>query len=419
MADRPLPVWDDQVHAIFGRWRNAYGQEISAWRKRTRVPAPEKRSGKSIWSIQYLSDVRRLLQSWSLLGRAAGDVRRLDRAGRGVFAADLLAHLDGLKDDRIKTGADLIVQAARGYLRDDRGAWKQRYEPCQIIVFEDLTRYRMRTDRPRRENSQLMRWSHRAILGEVTMQGQLYGLHVTDVAAAFSSRFHAATGTPGVRCHAITRHDLTDPFMRELLAREVPGFDPAKAKPGDLVPLSGGEIFVAPAVAGGLVRLHADVNAAQNLQRRFWSRHGQAFRLPARRMTMGGKVSWVPMRLGERLQGALGGYGLLEPTGHDSGSCRWRPLSPAAWRKLVGNQVDEEEEASAGLIDQPEDEMLAELEDEMLERSGEVVVFFRDPSGVVQPEALWYPARVFWSMVWRNKTLAALRHTACGGNAAA
>jgi hypothetical protein len=416
-AEVLLPIWDDKVKAIFGRWRSTYGLELSAWRQRTRAPSPDKRSGKSIWSIQHLTDARRLLQGWSLLGREAGDVRRLDR-GRGVFAADLLAHLDGLKEDRIKTGADLIVQAARGYRRDEKGRWEQAYAPCRLLVFEDLARYRMRTDRPRRENSQLMRWAHRAIVGEVEMQGQLYGLHVTDVSAAFSSRFHAASGAPGLRCHALTRRDLADPFMRELLTREVPDFDPAQAAPGDLVPLPGGELFVAPAADGGLVRLHADLNAAQNLQRRFWTRHGEAFRLPARRMTINGQERWVPQRLGERLKGALGGYGMLEPTGHESGSCRWRPLSPAAWRRLAGGQAEEAEEPVAADTDAPEDERLAELEDELLERSSEVVVFFRDPSGIVLPDGLWYPMETFWSIA-RTKTMAALRRASCGSAAAA
>ena len=64
------------------------------------------------------------------------------------------------------------------------------------------------------------------------------------------------------------------------------------------------------------------------------------------------------------------------------------------------------------------DEQLAELEEELLERSGEVEVYFRDPSGVVQPAEFWYPARTFWSIV-RAKTLAALRQASCGGRTAA
>ncbi len=56
--------------------------------------------------------------------------------------------------------------------------------------------------------------------------------------------------------------------------------------------------------------------------------------------------------------------------------------------------------------------MLAELEEELMERSGEIVVFFRDPSSVVLPSELWYPTCTFWSIV-RAKTLTALRRDSC------
>ena len=51
-----------------------------------------------------------------------------------------------------------------------------------------------------------------------------------------------------------------------------------------------------------------------------------------------------------------------------------------------------------------EDEEMARLEEESLELTGEVVVFFRDPSGVILPAELWYPAKSFWSIV-KAKTL--------------
>lgn len=400
-AGLPLPLWDAHVGEASRRWRDAYGLELAAWRRATRARSLDKRSGKSAWAIQHLTDARRLLVGWSLLGQRSGDVRRLDRERRGVFAAGLLAHLDGLKDDRIKTGADLIVQAARGFVRDERGRWERRHEPCPIVVFEDLARYRTRTDRPRRENSQLMRWAHRAIVEQAAMQGELYGLFTTDVGAAFTSRYHAASGTPGVRCRALARHDLEDGFLRELIGRENPGLDLAGLAPGDLVPMGGGGLFVCLGRDGRPVRVHADLNAAQNLQRRFWGRHGEAFRLPAQRVAADGGERWVPARFGERLRGALGGHGWLEPTGHESGSCRWRPLTAAEWRREGGGGAAEEGEEG-------EDVELADLKEELAVRGGAVTVFFRDPSGVVLPSDLWLPQKTFWSMV-KARTTAALR----------
>lgn len=58
-------------------------------------------------------------------------------------------------------------------------------------------------------------------------------------------------------------------------------------------------------------------------------------------------------------------------------------------------------------MDDPDLEELLGLEEEALERSGETVVFFRDPSGVILPSGLWYPSATFWSIV-KAKTAAAL-----------
>lgn len=55
-----------------------------------------------------------------------------------------------------------------------------------------------------------------------------------------------------------------------------------------------------------------------------------------------------------------------------------------------------------------DDEELAGLAEEAMEKSGQVRVFFRDPSGEILPEKLWYPAISFWSIT-RQKILTALK----------
>lgn len=421
-AGSPQPVWDGLVRTCSAAFRTEFGLIVADWRKRTKVRDAAKQAGKSMWSLQHLMEVRRFLQSWSLAGRASGDIRRLDREQGGVFARRLLDHINNLKEDRLKTGADLIVQAARGLRRDATGAWVPAYRPCHVVLFEDLSRYRMRTDRPRRENSMLMKWAHRSVPQEVAMQGELYGLldrrqgrggsrprgfalfgFCMETGAAFSSRYHADTMTPGVRCHALRGEDFDNPAFRDLLQRETPSLAFEDLHPGDLVPLQGGEQFVCLAPSGGLVRVHADINAAHNLQRRFWTQHGDAFRLPTGRVEVSGALNWVPRALGKRLLGALGGHGCLQPTGHESGSCRWRPLSAAAWRRLAGESPDPADDAPG----KEEDQELTGLAEEALERSGERVVFFRDPSGVVLPPHLWYPAATFWGIV-RQRTVGRL-----------
>jgi len=58
--------------------------------------------------------------------------------------------------------------------------------------------------------------------------------------------------------------------------------------------------------------------------------------------------------------------------------------------------ADAEAEEIAGLVEE------ADLQ------TGKVEVFFRDPSGVVLPADLWYPARGFWGIV-SSRTVAALK----------
>lgn len=219
------------------------------------------------------------------------------------------------------------------------------------------------------------------------MQGELYGIHVCYTSAAFSSRYHAKTHAPGIRCRSLTKKDLHDPFMIEILERENPSLRTAHCEAGDLVPLSGGEIFVSLNAEGDISRTHADINAAQNLQRRFWTRHGDTFRLPCRRAHLDGKELWIPRTLGKRVKGALGSFGYLMPTGHKSGSCRWKTITPARWKALSGAEVPQEE-LTEELVD------LAAIAEEALELNDEYQTFFRDPSGL----DLWFPTAQFWGM---------------------
>ncbi len=397
LAGAPQDAWRVAVDTAKEQYRARLGAHIGAWRSATGGRQPGKVMGKTVWAIDHLTDIRRTLMGWSLLGESSGDIRRQDREKRGIFGANLLRHLDNMKDDRIKTGSDLIVQAARGYLREQSGKWARRYEPCHAVLFEDLTRYRMKTDRPRRENSQLMLWSHRQIPEQVKMQGELYGIHTCDTGAAFSSRYSAMSMTPGVRCRSLRAGDLEDPVLRAVIEEENPGIRWDALRPGRLVPLSGGEIL-AYLSNGGVANIHADVNAAQQLQRRFWTRHGEAFRLPCVKVRHQEAERWLPKSFGKRLAGALGGSGWLVPTGHESGSCRWE--------KTKARPVKTQKSDESGQNDR-ESALLEDIEEQILETSGEVMVFFRDPSGFVLPAELWYPSKVFWSIV-KAKTGAAL-----------
>jgi hypothetical protein len=173
--------------------------------------------------------------------------------------------------------------------------------------------------------------------------------------------------------------------------------------PGNLVPWLGGEIFACVDSDGKLARIHADINAAQNLQRRFWTRYAEPFRIPCNLVREEDQEYWVPRNLGKRLHGAMEGAGLLVPTGHDSGSCRWEAVTKQRYRKLGGGTGGDE----GGSADLNIEELEA-LAEAAIERSGQYETFFRDPSGHVLPHELWYSSKTFWSIV-KAKTRKALK----------
>jgi hypothetical protein len=413
LADAEPSVWENAVLKQRAHLEAWLGERMSQWRRRTRPRANgtadhrERRGyhgGKSMWSVQYLTDVRRLLLRWSLHGRQSGHIRRQDRK-QGVFSAHLLGHINALKDDRTKTGADLIVQAARGMARDSNGHWHQAYAPCPVILFENLARYRFKTDRPRRENSQLMRWAHREIYREATMQAEAYGIRVIDTAAGFSSRYHAKTGAPGLRVRRVSQHDLDDQGIRHQMLEvleNLPGVS-RELHVGDLVPWQGGPDFVTLAPGGQLlVVVHADINAAQNLQRRLWMRHTDAYRMAAGELDGAGQETWVPNPLGSRLQGALielgatSGYAHLVAAPNGDGYVV-SPMRKADWVRAVGAGTELDDESDTRKDEDRDADMLDDLGTAVRTRTTET--FFRDPSGIVLPADRWYPAKAFWGRV--------------------
>ncbi|NQT40732.1 MAG: type V CRISPR-associated protein Cas12b [Planctomycetes bacterium] len=406
-------TWQSKADEIYRAVETRLGEQIGQWRKRTRPRATdqadrlERRAyagGKSAWPLEYLDNVRRFLIGWSLHGRQYGQINRLDRERRGTFAAGLLTHINALKQDRVKTGSDLIVQAARGFVPGEHKGWVRQYAPCRLILFEDLARYLFRKDRSRAENSRLMKWSHRNIVAETEMQAEVYGLVVRKIGAGYSSRFHARSGAPGYRSRVLTAADLESPWMiRQLQGLADQLHIPVdQFTPGTRVPWEGGEEFVSLTPDGKSVVIHADINAAQNLQRRFWTRHGDAYRIMAMEVKHGALTAWYPDSQGVRLRGSLStvvgddGYARLVPADDGDG---WvlEKVTRAQWRRATGTQAtDSGEEA----VDELDLQMADATGDEAaLERGAGRRAFFRDPSGLVLREDRWYEAKVYWGQV--------------------
>lgn len=138
--------------------------------------------------------------------------------------------------------------------------------------------------------------------------------------------------------------------------------------------------------------IHADINAAQNLQRRFWGRCGEAFRLACKQID--DTTSYLPS---SELTGRL--LGAAQAATGLKGPFYLRELSSGQRYRL--DQVDK----GTGKACEPDREQFAdddpyvELE-EILEAFGsERQTFFRDPSGVIFNMNDWIPTKQFWSIV--------------------
>lgn len=267
-------AFEVQIHFLDERMK-----EFRSSEKTAKNAHREYEPGKSFWSISYLENIRKLIMAWNAQGRKIDSDNQLMNREYGVTATHLLEHINHLKEDRIKTGADMIVQAARGmFYNDEKKCWVQKYEPCHMIIFENLSRYRFSSDRPKAENSKLQKWSHREIVEEVKRQAALYGISVyADTDAMYTSKFYYKNDAPGIRADRLSQNDFdNEKKLKEGILKSLPQEfqnNADKLKIGSLVPSEIGSIFVTMDQEGQLVEMNADMNAACNLQKRFWGRH--------------------------------------------------------------------------------------------------------------------------------------------------
>jgi len=393
-AELDVPLWQSTVITAHRELEAIVSQAFSTWRTSSRHRGRGV-GGKSMWSLEELDQTRKLLISWSKRAREPHAINRLDRNER--FAQRLLTHLQRLKADRLKETANLIIMAALGYKYDSpEKGWLPVFPACQLILFEDLSRYRFKMDRSRSENSKLMNWAHRSIPREVYMQGQVFGLMVGHVPSEFTSRFHARTGAPGIRCHVVTQADLDGrTAMLKLVDQDFLAEVRDELQPGDLLPFRGGEIFVSlngsTEKERALNRLHADINAAQNLQRRFWSRYPQdPIRISAQRITADQEIAYEPKTT--KMKESMGkGFFQEFEISKSHHVYKWNSSGKLGGKKRIADSKDMEE-----TDDLAEEAAAAE------ELMDGYVTLFRDPSGYYRASDLWVPQVDFWGMVTRR-----------------
>ncbi|MGH9487461.1 MAG: type V CRISPR-associated protein Cas12b [Terriglobales bacterium] len=261
--------------------------------------------GLSIARIEQLIDLRRRWQSLNqALRRQPGvpppPAAELRQHPIPDPCPDILRKLDQIREQRVNQTAHLILAEALGVrLRrpaGERGANSPadrhgRYEsfrpPVDLIVIENLSRYRTSQGRAHSENSSLMQWCHRQVAHKLAELAEPFGIPVLDTPAAYSSRFCSFTGAVGFRATEVTPADRGRFPWRKLLkeasdegagasteskqvAKLFQQLDELNADHGKrstrtlLAPQAGGPIFVR-AVAGKHETMQADLNAAINL----------------------------------------------------------------------------------------------------------------------------------------------------------
>jgi IS605 OrfB family transposase len=305
-----------KANELFNKHENELAHKIKTWRKESK--AHMKRDyygGKSMWMIEYITEIRTLLLRWSNHPSKAGKVMRQDKEKFGTVCKQLLKHINNLKEDRIKTGADLLIQSSRGFVyNEETHTWIEKFKPCNVIVLEDLSSYKFDTGKTKHENKSLMKWAHREILAQIKWQAQLYGISIYDSTdARYTSKFYAKTNAPGIRCKSLKKEDFEEGKLLDWQNR-ISDYTEAeinRLKIGDIIPFEGGELF-ATLDDGKLKIIHADINASWNLQRKFWGRHTDLLNL---KTYLSDRQLYVKNDLNEnkRLNGALKKTGFNNP----------------------------------------------------------------------------------------------------------
>ena len=390
------------------------------------------RGGLSMARLNFLDEVKSFVRKWSCRSRWPGDVRRLAQDAK--FDRQDTEHLDHLREHRAKLIAHADVAQALGFEQDlRRGVWRfpttngelwhrperghfyieengeltQVAAPddisredaahphpahivAHVLVYEDLSRYLMRADRPKNENAGLARWSHRRILKYAQHVGGLFGTPVATVLAAYSSRFCSHCGAPGCRAsrfdpswldqqwirRIMQSTDIRDMAMKAIateveqrLQNEPTAYANRESWPWVL--RDGGTHFVCASRNCQVSQrpIDADENAAANIG--LWFLRGiDDFRV---KIDASGKPSrallYTPIARFEHIPDADAPY--------------WQAARAAttARKRKVKESLQEQEVSS--------------------EDDGAGAWLFRDPSGNAFPAGRWYEPRCFWGEVAR------------------
>lgn len=250
--------------------------------------------GLSIARLSQLEEWRKCLQSMNrVLGETPGEKPVVGWQSRDMGVIDpcpaLRTKIDNVREQRVNQIAHMIAAQALG-LRlkpsrdgknpDGRDIVHGEYEPIpgrapvDFVVMENLSRYLMKTERPRSENTTLMQWSHRQIAAKVQqILEEVFGIPVLFAQPAYTSKFDSLTSAPGFRAMAWNKVSDKDAAILDapLVAAYRYVFDKLEKEPpvrGFSLyaphPQNGGEYFISVHNGETSVR-NADINASANI----------------------------------------------------------------------------------------------------------------------------------------------------------
>ena len=275
-----------------------------------KAPCIRGQRGLSMERLEQLEGLRKLFLRYNRsLDKKPGQPSNVGfgfQHDSGEPCLQLLEKIDRMKEQRINLTAHLILAQALGVrLREHQLAAAEResrdihgeYEvipdrkPVDFIVMENLDRYLTSQGRAPSDNRRLRKWAHRAVRDKLKMLAEEpFGIPLVEAAAAYSSRFCAKAGHPGMRCE---ERPALDAYLREQLKKRAKT-PPAKGRVDHreiyrrlleqfaaleksnavrkaassklprtlLLPKAGGPLFL-PVVGSGIVQ--ADANAAINI----------------------------------------------------------------------------------------------------------------------------------------------------------
>jgi IS605 OrfB family transposase len=252
-------------HRAFGAVReyDGIGGSIPVWSGPIKPPG-----GRHLAHVDAHEEAHRKKRSASQKSKT-GKMKFLKRGQ--VFDVDFREHIVNLKDDIAKQTAHAIVETAVKH-------------KASVIVMELLEGYKPQTDRTRRENRRLRTASFRALYHELTSEkgkgknrqgvdrAGAYGIPVYSFAAAYSSRVCHKCGWPGNRWSEIPESLFRNKTGKDglpLTHRKIAGKEIVQSDIGKVLVQPGGKLFCCSNPECGVVKINADYNAAQNLQRQF------------------------------------------------------------------------------------------------------------------------------------------------------